>query len=262
MTKQIRALSRGLAVVSAINRANAPMSLQALHGETSIDKATLLRILATLEHDGWVYRGMSDSHYRLTYQLHELGTHVSVNDAVAQVSAPVLDRLQRALHWPSDIAVYDGQGMAIVETSRRRGPFVVNRELLGYRTSMLKSAMGRVYLAFCDDKRRRTILARLRERGGAEGRLAGDAAHIDRLVTEIRERGYALRDPALGVFEYEEEVGAMAVPVMVMGDVQASLNLVWLRRTEAEAEIETVFAPALREAAEELSQAFLDQSLY
>lgn len=56
MTKQIRALARGLAIVNAIDRASGPISLGELHHVTGIDRATILRILATLEQEGWVRR--------------------------------------------------------------------------------------------------------------------------------------------------------------------------------------------------------------
>ncbi|WP_302140078.1 helix-turn-helix domain-containing protein [Halomonas alkalicola] len=73
MSKTIQALARGLKVVNVIDAEDAPVSLKDLHEATGIDKATILRILATLESEGWVYRGIGDNRYRLTYKLHDLG---------------------------------------------------------------------------------------------------------------------------------------------------------------------------------------------
>lgn len=265
MTKQIRALARGLAVVNAIDRANGPISLGELHHATGIDRATILRILATLEHEGWVYRGMGDKQYRLAYRLHDLGEHVSVHDAIAQVAAPFLERLQEELIWPSDIAIYDGQGMAIIETSRRRSAIVLNREVIGYRPSMLKSAMGRVYVGFCDERRLQSILANLKLQGGEEGRLANDASYIRRLREQVQRLGYAQRDPSLFPLPSasEEEFDAIAVPVIVMGDVQACLSLVWVKSAyEREENVTARFAERLRESADALAMAFQAHQLY
>lgn len=265
MTKQIRALARGLAVVNAIDSASGPVSLGELHHATGIDRATILRILATLEQEGWVYRGMGDKRYRLTYRLHDLGEHVSVHDAIAQVAAPFLEQLQEELVWPSDIAIYDGQGMAIIETSRRRTAIVLNREVVGYRPSMLKSAMGRAYLGFCDERRLGSILDRLKQQGGEEGRLASDDGYIRRLREGIQQRGYAQRDPSVFPLPSasEEEFDAIAVPVIVMGDVQACLSLVWVKSAHAGEEgVEARFAARLRDSAEALATAFQDQQLY
>lgn len=264
MSKQIRALARGLAVVNAIDRASGPVSLGELHHATGIDRATILRILATLEHEGWVYRGMGDKRYRLTYRLHDLGEHVSVHDAIAQIAAPVLEQLQDELVWPSDIAIYDGKGMAIIETSRRRTAIVLNREVIGYRPSMLKSAMGRAYVGFCDERRLKTILETLKQQGGEEARLAADEGYIDGLRRLVQRRGYAQRDPTLFPLPSPsaEEFSAIAVPIIVMGDVQACLSLVWVKSAHQGEPVEERFAQRLQAAAEQLAQAFREQQLY
>lgn len=266
MTKQIRALARGLAVVNAIDDAAGPVSLGELHQATGFDRATILRILATLEEEGWVYRGMGDKRYRLTYRLHDLGEHVSVHDAIAQVAAPYLERLQEALVWPSDIAIYDGSGMAIIETSRRRTAIVLNREVIGYRPSMLKSAMGRAYLGFCDERRLKLILERLKRQGHEDERhLAGDEGYIRRLREKVQRLGYAQRDPSVFPLPSasEEAFDAIAVPVIVMGDVQACLSLVWVKSAHAGEEgVEARFAARLHESATELAEAFQQHQLY
>ncbi|MGP9535740.1 MULTISPECIES: helix-turn-helix domain-containing protein [unclassified Halomonas] len=264
MTKQIRSLARGLAVVNAIDQANGPVSLGELHQVTGIDRATILRILATLKHEGWVYRGLGDNRYRLTYRLHDLGEHVSVHDAVAQLAAPLLEQLQEELIWPSDIAIFDGQGMAIVETSRRRTAIVLNREVVGYQPSMLKSAMGRAYLGFCDERRLKTILDQLKQKGGEEAQLAADKGYIDRLRRVVQQRGYAQRDATVFPLPSasEEAFEAIAVPVIVMEDVQACLSLIWVKSAHAEEAVEERFAAKLREAAEVLAKIFHDRGLY
>lgn len=264
MSKNIQALARGLKVVNVIDAADSPVSLKDLHETTGMDKATILRILATLETEGWVYRGIGDNRYRLTYKLHDLGMRLSVEDAIAQVSAPVLDRLQKELQWPSDISVYDGEGMAIIETSRRRSPFVVNRGVLGYKPSILMSAMGRAYLACCDERRLESILESLRKRGGKEAELASNRRYIDTLLSDIRDKGYAERAPDITTLHSDEEVDldAIAVPIMVMGDVQASLNVVWMKSAYSDPGIKQKFYLHLKQAAEELSGIFQENGIY
>ncbi|HCE40394.1 MAG: hypothetical protein CL543_02975 [Alcanivorax sp.] len=262
--KTINALARGLRVVATMNDANAPLSLGELHARTGIDRATILRILATLESEGWVFRGLGDKRYRLSYKLHDLGTHVSIGDAIAHAAAPVLEQLQRVLEWPSDISVYDGDCMSIIETSRRNTPFLVNREVVGYRPNMLESAMGRVYFAFSDERRRRLILERVSKKGGREAQLAADAGYIEHLVRDVREKGYALRDPecyALPV-STPDSFNAIAVPVLVLGEVQASLNMVWIETAYKGLRIEDFFYDQLKLAAAELAQIFQEHGLY
>ncbi|MCE9664691.1 helix-turn-helix domain-containing protein [Halomonas sp. M5N1S17] len=264
MTKQIRALARGLAIVNAIDSAEAPPTLGELHHVTGIDRATILRILATLEAAGWVYRGIGDNRYRLTYKLHEIGDRVSIHDAIAQLASPVIDRLQKEIQWPSDISVYNGRSMEIVETTRKRTPFVMNREAIGYSPSMLQSAMGRAYLAFSDERQRQLILRRLQEGGGEDARLAKDVESIELLLREIRERGFATRDPNTSILyvDFDGSFSAIAVPILVKGDVQACLNVVWITEAYADPGTENLFFEKLKPAAEELSELFLENRIY
>ncbi|WP_444985621.1 helix-turn-helix domain-containing protein [Halomonas mongoliensis] len=264
MVKQIQALARGLEVVEAIQQAPQPPTLGELHEVTGLDRATILRILATLEEAHWVYRGMGDKRYRLAYALQEIGYGVSVHDVIAQASGPVLDNLQKDLRWPSDIAVYDGESVAIIETSRRHSPITVNREVVGYRPSMLKSAMGRCFLAFSDDRRRNTILEQLKQLPGEEGKLAANRDYVKALVAEVQGCGYGRREPGSWVLPTyrAEEFRAIAVPVMVMGDIQAAINVVWFQEAYDNQEMEQYYYSRLKLAADELGQIFATQELY
>ncbi|MCX7150951.1 MAG: helix-turn-helix domain-containing protein, partial [Proteobacteria bacterium] len=60
--KSIASLRRGLDVLRAIRNGQG-LSLHALHGETSAPKASLLRIVRTLEEAGWIQRRLADGAY-------------------------------------------------------------------------------------------------------------------------------------------------------------------------------------------------------
>lgn len=264
MSKQIRALMRGLQVIESMNQSDFPMSLNEIHKVTKLDRATLLRILQTLEDAGWVYRGLGDNCYRITYQIHELGLKVSTNDALAQLAVPVLEKLQGELVWPSDIAIYNGTSMEIVETTRKRTPFIINREIMGARPDMLQSAMGRAYIAFCPDREREAILYRLRNSDTKDGELARKETRVKALLNDIRNKGYAEREAGYwgNVGNYGGQVSAIAVPIMLMDEVQATMNLVWLTGTSDQVQIEEVYLPHLQRAAAEIANLLFDNQLY
>ncbi|MBR9865474.1 MAG: helix-turn-helix domain-containing protein [Oceanospirillales bacterium] len=264
MSKKIRSLERGLLVVESLNKTLKPLNLQQLHDITKLDKATLLRVLVTLEESGWVYRNMGDKCYRLTYQIHELGEHIQSHDALVQIAAPVLAELQQEVVWPSDLAIYNGDCMEIVETSRRRSPMVINREIMGFEADMLLSAMGRAYLAWSSEEERKKIVDRLR-RIKTEGSARYDAISFARELDLVLERGYAVREEGLwgGVLDSEfEEVSAIAVPIIVMGEVQACVNLVWLNSLSQPGDIESVFYPKLAYAADKIAGLLKANQMY
>lgn len=264
MTKLIRSLTRGINVIDAMNQSDTPMSLNDIHQTTGLDRATLLRILATLEDAGWVHKGIADNCYRITYQMHELGMKVSIHDALAQIAAPVLEQLQTELVWPSDIAVYNGTSMEIVETTRKKTPFVINREIMSARPDMLQSAIGRVYLAFCPEPERQAILQRLRKLDSKEGEMARNEEQVDQMLSLIQHKGYAERKPGYWdvLADYGGQVNAIAVPVLLMEEVQATVNLVWLTGTCEQQQVDTVFYPRLEKAAQSIADELYKNQLY
>jgi IclR family mhp operon transcriptional activator len=255
----IRALARGLRVIEYL-QSHPAASLADLHKGIGLPKVTLLRILHTLQDEGWVYRGIGDDRYRLSYSLHHLGDDLMAVDALVEAVGPVLDHLQADLIWPSDVAIRKGLVMSIVETSRRKQAVVVNRESIGVELEILRSAVGHAYFAYCSDTERAEILERLALQQGEQGRLAKDQAWIETMLQQVRQRGYGQRDahswptPA-GV------LGGIAVPVFVDDRVKACINIVWPEGAVAAELVEQRFYPRLRVAAEQISTALQETYL-
>ena len=67
---------------------------------------------------------------------------------------------------------------------------------------MLRSASGRIYLAFCPDVEREEVLARLRGRDVPGHELAYELAYgpaaVRRIVAATRRRGYSVRAADFG----------------------------------------------------------------
>ncbi len=84
------------------------------------------------------------------------------------------------------------------------------------------------------------------------------------MLSEIREKGYAERAPDITTLHSDEEVDldAIAVPIIVMGDVQASLNLVWMKSAYSEEGVKERFYLSLKNASEELANIFQKNHIY
>jgi IclR family transcriptional regulator, mhp operon transcriptional activator len=101
---KIRGLERGLRVLQAL-QSSSILSLHEIHQATRISKPSLLRILNTLEHVGFVSRRLADGHYRIS-AFARMGRKRDRYDRVAEAAAPVLDRLCQKVSWPSDLMVH------------------------------------------------------------------------------------------------------------------------------------------------------------
>ena len=252
MENVIRALARGLQVIEFL-QSQSPVSLAELHKGTALPKVTLLRILHTLQNEGWVYRGIGDDRYRLSYHLYHLGDNLMAKDALAEAAGPILDALQADVLWPSDVAVRKGLVMEIVETTRKKQVVVVNRDSIGVEPEILRSAVGHAYFAYCSDTEREEILERLVLQSSEQGRLAKDQAWIDRMLEGVRQRGYGERD-ACGWPAPAGALGGIAVPVFVDNRVKACINIVWPEGAVSPETADKRYYPRLQAAADKLSR--------
>jgi len=247
------AVSRSLQVLDVL-RTTTSASLAQLHLETDINKATLLRILQTLQESHWVIKSTADHRYRLSVVMQQNSTSLEENSTLAELATPFLRQIEHNLHWPTDVAVRDKLTMRLVESTRPQASFIVNKKIRDTRPHFLYSAIGRAYLAFCTDQERNDILSGLKKTAGKEARLAMDQRWIDRLLKETRERGYGIREvkfygKATNNNQYLE---AIAVPVFDASKICATLSVTWPMGVATPKIIEQQFYPSLRKAADEL----------
>lgn len=92
-TKPIAAVERALQVLSAFRLAPR-MTLSELSTHTGLFKSTLLRILATLERNGYVTR-LSDGQYRIGGLVYELGSSYTASFDLSEIIKPALADLSR-----------------------------------------------------------------------------------------------------------------------------------------------------------------------
>jgi IclR family transcriptional regulator, mhp operon transcriptional activator len=227
----IRGLERGLQVLKSLQ--SSPIaSLHDLHVATRISKPSLLRILNTLELAGLVSRRLADGHYRIS-ALTTITRKRDRYDRVAEAAAPVLDRLCQKVRWPSDLMVPAGDHMLIRETSRTHSPFSIYflRDRIGTPVNWLLSGVGRAYLAYCPEAERRQIIDLLRNSPHPEDWLARDPKRLERILADIRTRGYGTRDSSFvgGPYGRPDPDGleAIAVPLFDRGRVHGAINIVW-----------------------------------
>lgn len=236
--KSIAALRRGIDVLHAIERTPAA-TLAELHRQTLVPKATLLRILKTLQEAGWIERNDSDARYVRTPAAGEAGPVHEWRMRLTELAAQPLATLQRRLPWPSDLAVRDGTAMLVLDTHRPLVGLSVNYRVIGFRPHMLLSALGRCYLSFCPDAECAEILAALARSPYEVDRASRRPDAIRRMVAHARQQGYAARDPHhVGAdTRMTQRFGAIAVPVHYDERVIACLSCAWLSTVVSEQEI-------------------------
>lgn len=243
----VTALLRGLAVLEAV-AAQGAASIKDLHAATGYPKATLVRLLETLIHAGYVRASGGDRPtYALTARALGLAERFDHGRHLAAAIGPVLTEFQAAIPWPSDLAVFDRDAMVILETSRRPGVLSVSRQV-GSRVPAVPTALGRAYLAFLPEAERRDCLTVLRQGTGQPK----DMKRFETLLASVRAKGYAASDQ-----ENRPDIRALAAPVMDGARVAASVNVIVVAEAMTMAELEKRYAKPLLAAARKMSAALI-----
>lgn len=251
--KSIEALRRGLEVLFAIER-SAVVSLADLHRQTLIPKATLLRILRTLQEAGWVEKNELEGGYVRTSTPGESGKSAEWRSRLSSLAAPPREWLQKRVPWPADLAVRDGSAMLVLDAFRPTIGLSVNSRVLGFRPHMIVSAVGRCYLAFCPEQERSQILRALVRSASELDRTARLPDTIRRLVQHSRQQGYATRDPSNTGSESPQRFGALALPIRTENRVVACLSVAWLPAVVSEKEIITAHLAHLQSAVRSIEE--------
>ncbi len=159
-TRPIRALNRGLEVLTELNRLERA-AINTLAAAAGLPRTTTYRILETLRLAGYVDRDAHDDCYRPTIMVRALSDGFDDEALVAHIAKPLLAALGEQIVWPVAVATPSGSTMMIRETTDASSPLALEQYSAGVRVPMLASAAGRAYLAFCPAAQRDALLERI-----------------------------------------------------------------------------------------------------
>jgi IclR family mhp operon transcriptional activator len=257
--KTIRAVARGVEVLQLV-QASGGVSLNDIHRELGLPKATLLRILLTLQDAGLVWQRIVDNAYLASYSLKENARHLDDVSHLVEVASPILSDLTRRVDWPSILAVPRLDHMEVIETNSPRSYFHhIPLGPVGFQINMIMSATGRAYLAFCSDSERAAVLSRLRHSQRPGDAAAKDEVWVKRVLLGTRKRGYGVRDPRFGGdFDrprrhHDDGRDSIAVPIVVEERVLGAINLTWIQKVATRSEIVQAHLDYLAEAAKSIA---------
>src|SRR5882757_5225006 len=250
-TRPIRALNRGLDVLTQLNRLErAPINT--LAGAVRLPRTTTYRILETLRLAGYVVRDPHDDCYRPTIMVRALSEGFDDEAMVAHIAKPHLATLGAQIVWPVAIATPSGATMMIRETTDRESPLALERYSAGVRVPMLASAAGRAYLAFCSTPQRDAMLELLARSSQPEDRLARNRIEVERLLSETRTQGFGMAHRARRV----SEETSLAIPVRAKDRIIATVTVRYAATAVTLRTAVEQFLPKMREVAQKIETQF------
>jgi len=240
---------RGVRLLQALNRQ--PMSsIDILYKQTGIPKPSLVRLLQTLGSIGLVRHGPQHGTYYLTSEIRTLSSGYHDEPRIVEAAAPVLEELTRRIKWPTALAVYEDNAVVIRYSTIPNSPLSLLHSTINLRHSLVARALGRAYLAFCDEQTRDAIIEALQTSSLPEDLAARDPVTLRRVLDEVRAKGYATRDPLVRPVS-----GTLAVPIFEHDRVVASVGITYFTSTLTVEQVVTRHLADLLEASAQVSAA-------
>jgi IclR family transcriptional regulator, mhp operon transcriptional activator len=254
MPKHVSALQRGLAVLSAVSK-HGHASVADVRNLTGLDKATIIRMLETLAHEGYIEKQPLDLTYSLTGRLADLGRGCEPHARLAELTGPLMREFRTQLGWPSDFAVPDGDAMFIIDPGGGEPVPILAKRPPGYRPDMLVAPLGLAYSAFCADEEQRRIMDRISKTAAPESqKLLGNKPRLSRLFEQVRESGYATTNPDYAKRLGAESINCIAVPVTDLQRVYGAVCLFLVRSSVSDKVAQRTYVPRLKDLAEKLTK--------
>jgi len=253
-TRPIRALLRGLEVLHVLNSHNGA-TVSEVAGEIDLPRTTTYRILETLCVAGYAYRAASDDRYRLTIMVRGLSDGFDDEAWVTLIAREYMYELCQETVWPCAIATLSGNTMLVRQTTDHRSPLAVEKRGAGFRVSILSSAAGLCYLAFCPTEQRDTLMEMLAKSKEPENQAAKNKKKVYESLLETRKRGFSVWHRKRRVADET----SFAVPLIVEDRLLACLSMRFASTAISEAEAIEKFVPRLRKATQDIAEEFLRQ---
>lgn len=115
-TGTVRSVERALAIIELLGEHQA-LGLEELHYLTRLPKATVSRMLLTLQEQGWIYRGLSDRRYRISAQRLFGDTQQRFKRRLVECAAPWLLELSERTGLVADLSNFDGERLEVMESA-------------------------------------------------------------------------------------------------------------------------------------------------
>lgn len=206
-----------------------------------LDKATALRLLEVLVHDGFVTRDASTKQFSLGPELMVLGAAALRRFDPRPLVRPSLLRLTGAFQDSIVLSIPSGTESLCIDVEDGSYPIRANYLTVGSRRPLGVGAGSLALLAWMPDAEREAALEALAGQLGRYPRIT--VALLEERIAQARERGYAvLLDVVV------ERMGGIAMPILdPQGRPVAALSIAAL--SERILEREAALAQALRREA-------------
>lgn len=241
------AILRAIRIMEAIAAYDSPPQLAELCRAINLPKPTVYRILATLEHAGWVGREPGSKRYAVAQKFNNLAAEVLLRSPHRGARHAILEELVEQIGETCNLTIPNVNSVLYLDRVETAWPLRVTLGA-GSRVPLYASASGKLFLSFMP-RRSRDRFIRLTPLIQHTAKTFCDPARLSRELDEIRQRGYATDDE-----EYLPGICCLAVPIRDADSRVVASVAVHAPSSRMRVDQAVDFLPQLRGAAEAISQ--------
>ncbi|AFK63221.1 DNA-binding transcriptional activator MhpR [Advenella kashmirensis WT001] len=246
-SQSVRSVARAIAILQAMNRQ--PVStVDMLHLQTLLPKPTIVRLLRTLEDLHLVRHAPQHGAYYLTSEVRSLSTGYHSEPQIVEAAMSLMDAMTLKVKWPMAIAVFEDNAVVVRYSTIPLSPLALLHSSINMRLSLASRALGRAYLAFCDNEEQEIILDALALSSNAEDAPARDRVTFQELLRDIRSNGFATRSRTVRPVSQ-----TIAVPILVQNRVVATVGLTFFSSVLTDKKAIATYLADLQELARNVS---------
>lgn len=209
-----RSVVRAISVLKTLGRSGSAYGITELGSATGLSKATIFRLLGTLETEGMVARDDASGAYRLGPELISLGASALSTTDLREIAHDELVRLAHESGETATLEVMADGDVLVVDEAQGRFLFGATPEI-GRCWPAHATSTGKVLLALTEPLPAMLRLTRFAPR------TITSRAELERELQRVRHQGYAL-----ALDELESGLGAIAAPIRNhLGFVVAALSV-------------------------------------
>ncbi len=248
MTRPVQAFERGLLILEYLNRYNGS-NANAVSKGTGLTRGTTFRLLETLRGAKFITRDHNSGRYHLNLRVRGLSDGYSDEKWIDEIAGPKLHTLGQELLWPLTISTPSGVDMLIRINTDFESPLSQNRFLPGHRVPILQSASGLVYLSFCSQDQRDTLIEMAAQSGQFKmNAFIPNSVSLENVIRQVQKTGYAKR--------VETKRSVISVPIYSKARIFACLAFRYYSSALRDKEIKQRILPSLVETAKDIGDEF------
>ncbi|WP_158972773.1 IclR family transcriptional regulator [Paraglaciecola sp. L3A3] len=222
------ALEKGFEILELLADVQVPMSLAKISTTLERSKSEIYRMIAALEHRGYLARNEGGDSFHITNKLFDLGMKVPPVGTLVEAAFPIMQKLSSDIMQSCHIAVANQQHMVVI--ARVQSPAIVGLSVrVGHHLDLYKTGSGRVLLSYMNEEVREESLDWFEKTADDF-----DRAECEALIQRILGKGHArskspivsgLTDLSFPIFlgKTKEVIACITVPFIVEKGISLSL---------------------------------------